>query len=99
YYLGRPRPPVFVLKDRNAVARDAAAVRAAQRSPNYLILYSDSVSADTGLLEHALGARLAPVTTVEPSMGDDLAHLINPRHNHATRAVVLSVIPLTATSR
>ncbi len=99
YYLGRPRPPVFVLKDRNAVARDAAAVRAAQRSPNYLILYSDSVSADTGLLEHALGARLAPVTTVEPSMGDDLAHLINPRHNHATRAIVLSVIPLTATSR
>ena len=99
YYLGRPRPPVFVLKDRNAVGRDAAAVRAAPRSPNYLILYSDSVSADTRLLERALGARLAPVAAVEPSVGDELAHLINPRHNHATQAVVLSVFPLTATSR
>src|SRR5438132_3426555 len=98
-YLGRPRPPVFVLKDRNAVGRDAAAVRAAPRSPNYLILYSDSVSADTRLLERALGARLAPVAAVEPSVGDELAHLINPRHNHATQAVVLSVFPLTATSR
>jgi len=95
YYLGWPRPPVFVLEDRNAVARDAATARAADPSPNYVILYSDSVPADTRLLEHALGARLASLTAVRPSLGDRLAHVINPGHNHATEAVVLSVTRLT----
>jgi len=96
YYLGWPRPPVFVLEDRNAVARDAATARAAKPSPNYVILYSDSVPADTRLLERALGVRLASATAVRPSLGDRLAHLINPAHNHATEAVVLSVTHLTA---
>ncbi|HLB81575.1 MAG TPA: glycosyltransferase family 39 protein [Gemmatimonadales bacterium] len=92
YYLGWPRPPVFVLEDRNAVARDAALARAANPSPNYVILYSDSVPADTRLLEQALGTRLASRAVVRPSLGDRLAHVINPRHNHATEAVVLSVV-------
>ena len=97
--IGRPRPPVFLFQDRSRVSRDAQAVRAASPPPNYVILYSDSAEADTRLLEHALDVRLARATAIEPSLGDDLAHLINPRHNHATEAVVLSVIPLTATSR
>ncbi len=46
YYLGRPRPPVFVFSDRNRLAQDARAVRAASPAPNYLILYSDSADAD-----------------------------------------------------
>jgi len=54
------------------------------------------VPADTRLLERALGVRLASATAVRPSLGDRLAHLINPAHNHATEAVVLSVTHLTA---
>ena len=96
YYLGRPQPAVFVLKDRNALARDAAAARAANPPPNYLILYSDTAPVDTPLLEQALGARLTPVVVVAPSLGDRLAHLINPRHNHTTPARVLGVTPITA---
>jgi len=99
YYLGWPRPPVFVLEDRNAVARDAAVARAASPPPNYLILYSDSIAGDARRLEQALSARLTPLTTVNPSLGDRLAHLINPRHNHATPAVVLAITPVIAGQR
>src|SRR5256886_12420169 len=97
YYLGWPRPPVFVLEDRNAVARDAATARAAKPSPNYVILYSDSVPADTRLLERALGVRLASATAVRPSLRDRLAHLINPAHNQAPQAALPSLTHLTPT--
>lgn len=96
YYLGRPRPPVFVLEDRNAVARDAAVARAASPPPNYLILYTDSAPNDTRLLAQALGARLTTAVVVQPSLGDKLAHLVNPRHNHATPALVLTITPIAA---
>src|SRR4029077_13176690 len=96
YYLGRPKPAVFVLKDRNALAREAAAARAANPPPNYLILYSDTAPVDTPLLEQALGARLTPVCGVAPSLGDRLAPLTNPRHNHTPPARVLGVPPIPA---
>ena len=96
YYLGRPRPPVFVLANRTSLARDAAVARGASPPPNYLILYSDTAAVDTQLLEQALGARLTPLVTIEPSLGDKLAGLINPRHNHATPALVLTVTPMAA---
>lgn len=96
YYLGRPRPPVFVLANRTSLARDAAVARAASPPPNYLILYSDTAAVDTHLLEQALGARLTPLVTIEPSLGDKLAGLINPRHNHATPALVLTLTPMAA---
>ncbi|HEV2751096.1 MAG TPA: glycosyltransferase family 39 protein [Gemmatimonadales bacterium] len=96
YYLGRPRPPVFVLKDRDAVAREAAPARSASPRPNYLVLYSDAAAMDTRLLERALRARLTPVAAVEPSLGDKLARLINPRHNHTTTALVLTITPIMA---
>jgi len=99
YYLGRPRPPVFLFQDRSRVSQDAQAVRAASPPPNYVILYSDSAEADTRLLEHALDVRLARATAIEPSLGDELAHLINPRHNHTTPALVLTVTPITAAPR
>jgi Alg9-like mannosyltransferase family len=99
YYLGWPRPPVFVLEHRNTAAYDAAAVRAASPPPNYLILYSDSIAGDARRLEQALSARLTPLTTVNPSLGDRLAHLINPRHNHATPAVVLAITSVIAVQR
>ena len=99
YYLGRPRPPVIVFADRNRLAQDAQAVRAASPAPNYLILYSDSAEADAARLERALGARLEREATVTPSLGDELAHLVNPRRNHATSAVVMSIAPPSAASR
>jgi hypothetical protein len=99
YYLGRPRPPVFEFEDRAHVVADAQAVRKAKPLPNFLILYSDSVRGDEGLLERALGARLRRETVISPSLGDELAHLVNPRRNHSTRAVVFSLVPLSAASR
>jgi len=99
YYLGRPRPPVFVFSDRTRLAQDAQAVHAASPAPNYLILYSDSADADAALLAGALGTRLERNATITPSLGDELAHLVNPRRNHATSAVVLSIVPLNAAPR
>ncbi len=99
YYLGRPRPSLFVFEDRAQIAADAQAVRQAHPLPNFLILYSDSVQSDEPLLERALGARLRREALISPSLGDDLAHLINPRRNHATNAVVFSLVPLTAAPR
>jgi hypothetical protein len=96
YYLGRTRPQLFVFEDKTRLAQDAQAVRSANPPANYLILYSDSVQADEALLEQALGARLERDVVISPSLGDELAHLVNPRRNHATSAVVLSLVPLSA---
>ena len=88
-----------MFEDRAQIAADAQAVRQAHPLPNFLILYSDSVQSDEPLLERALGARLRREALISPSLGDDLAHLINPRRNHATNAVVFSLVPLTAAPR
>ena len=74
-------------------------MHAASPAPNYLILYSDSADADAALLAGALGTRLERNATITPSLGDELAHLVNPRRNHATSAVVLSIVPLNAAPR
>ena len=74
-------------------------MRAASPAPNYLILYSDSADADAALLARALGTRLERDATITPSLGDELAHLVNPRRNHATSALVLSIAPLSGASR
>ena len=97
FYLGRPRPPVFVFENRGRLAADVAAAHLAG-PVNYVVLYSDSLDADSALLERTLGDALVLRTTISPSLGDDLAHFINPHRNHATRAVVLSVQPLPAAS-
>ena len=98
YYLGRSRPAVFVFEDRGRLAADIATAHLAGQPVNYVVLYSDSLEADTALLERTLGRTLVVRTTISPSLGDDLAHFINPHRNHATRAVVLSVQPLPAAS-
>ncbi len=98
YYLGRPRPRVFVFSDRTRLAQDVQTVRAASPAPNYLILYSDSADADAALLERALGARLERDATITPSLGDELAHLVNPARNRASRAVVLSIMSVSGAS-
>jgi len=74
------------------------AVRAASPAPNYLILYSDSADADAARLERALGARLERDATITPSLGDELAHLVNPARNRASRAVVLSIMSVSGAS-
>jgi hypothetical protein len=99
YYLGQPRPQVFVFEDKTRIAQDAQTVRAATAPANYLILYSDSVAVDEALLERTLGARLRPDAVIGPSLGDELAHLVNPRRNHATSAVVLSLEPVITAPR
>ncbi|HYT05870.1 MAG TPA: glycosyltransferase family 39 protein [Gemmatimonadales bacterium] len=99
YYLGRPQPRLFVFSDKQRLSQDAQAVRAASPPPNYLILYSDSIPVDESLLERTLAARLQLATTIGPSLGDQVAHLVNPRRNRATTAVVLSIAPLSAAPR
>ena len=91
FYLGRPRPRVFVFEDRGRLADDVAAAHLAGQPVNYVVLYSDSLEADTALLERTLGCALVLRTTISPSLGDKLAHLVNPYRNHATSAVVLSL--------
>ncbi|MBI1966461.1 MAG: hypothetical protein HYS40_00570 [Gemmatimonadetes bacterium] len=88
YYLGRPRPPVFRFESRTGLPEDVVRVRAGNAAVNYVILYSDSSSADSALLERALGKPLVRATTISPSLGDWLAHKLNPRHNKARTAVV-----------
>jgi hypothetical protein len=98
FYLGWPRPPLYVLEDRRRLAQDATAIRAAAPPPNYLILYSDSLAADEALLAQSLGVRLRREAVVLPSVGDELAHLVNPRRNNSSAAVVLSLEPGTTTA-
>lgn len=98
FYLGWPRPPLYVLEDRRQLAQDARAIRAAMPHPNYLILYSDSLAADEALLASSLGVRLRREAVVQPSIGDELAHLVNPLRNNSSAAVVLSVEPAPATA-
>jgi len=81
YYLGQPRPPLFVLDKRETAPRDARLV-------NYVILYSDTPENDRVLLEGELNRRLTLLTVITPSLADRLAHAINPRHNKARTATI-----------
>ncbi len=85
YYLGRPKPPLLVLEQRDAVPVTGFAV-------NYVVLYSDSLAADRALLEGALHRRLTLLTIISPSLADRLAHAINPRHNKARNAAVYTTL-------
>ena len=58
---------------------------------NYVVLYSDSADADRKRLEGALGRTLMLEQVVFPSLGDRLAHAVNPHRNHATPVRVFSV--------
>jgi hypothetical protein len=92
YYLGRPRPPVVLLSSRDSLPWDAGRLRALPR-PNYLVLYSNDVPADSIGLSAALAAPLTRVATISPSLGDWLAHQANPGHNKARIAVVYAIGP------
>ena len=91
YYLGTPKPPVFVFESRAHLAADVAATRTARAPVNYVVLYSDSADADRKRLEGALGRTLMLEQVVFPSLGDRLAHAVNPHRNHATPVRVFSV--------
>jgi len=91
YYLGTPRPPVFVFESPERLAAEIAAVRPALAPVNYVILYSDSVDVDRRRLEGALGKTLVLDLVVPPSLGDRVAHAVNPKRNHATPATVFAV--------
>jgi hypothetical protein len=81
YYLGRPRPPVLVVRKGQDVTVGATSV-------NYVVLYSDAPESDRALLAHALHRNLTYLTTITPSLSDRLAHAINPQHNKARTAVI-----------
>ncbi len=81
YYLGRPKPALLVLQQRDEVRVTGFAI-------NYVVLYSDSLEADRAFLEGALHQRLTLLTVITPSLADRLAHAINPRHNKARTAAV-----------
>ncbi len=89
YYLGRPRPEVLVLRPGwRTDPTKAGDSLAAKRLMNYVVLYSDHVESDSAALSGFLRTPLRRVSTIEPSLGDWLAHLANPRHNKAHVAVV-----------
>jgi hypothetical protein len=91
YYLGRPRPPLVVLTKRDSLATDAARLREALPRPNYLVLYSNDVPRDSADLASALVSPLRRIATISPSLGDWLAHKVNPGHNKARIAVVYGI--------
>jgi len=91
YYLGRPRPPVTVFSRRDSLTADAARLRAGAVLPNYLVLYSNDVPADSAALAAALALPLVRVATIAPSLGDWLAHQANPGHNKARTAEVFAL--------
>jgi len=85
YYLGRPKPALLVLQQRDEVRVPGFAI-------NYVVLYSDSLAADRAFLEGALHQRLTLLTVITPSLADRLAHAINPRHNKARNAAVYTTL-------
>ena len=85
YYLGRPKPPLLVLQQRDSVPLTGFAV-------NYVVVYSDSADADRAFLENALHKRLTLLTVITPSLADRLAHAINPRHNKARNAAIYTTL-------
>ncbi|MBM4165571.1 MAG: hypothetical protein FJ218_01385 [Ignavibacteria bacterium] len=91
YYFGKPSPPVIVFEHTSNVQNDAKQLSHFPFFPNYVVLYSDSVVRDSKLLEAALDISLVHQTTVLPSIGDLLAHNINPKHNKANTAYVFYV--------
>jgi Dolichyl-phosphate-mannose-protein mannosyltransferase len=84
YYLGRPSPALLVVERREA----ARWVPDAAPPINYVVLYSDTPGADSARLSRELGRPLRFLTVIRPSLGDALAHAINPRHNKARTALV-----------
>ena len=91
YYLGRPRPRVFVFEDRRQFAAAYDTVRRTGQPVNYVVLYSDSLAADVALVERTLRKSLVLQTVVSPSVGDRLAHAVNPDRNRASPVAVFSV--------
>jgi hypothetical protein len=85
YYLGRPKPALVVLQQRDEVRVTGLAI-------NYVVLYSDSAEADRMFLEGALHKRLTLLTLITPSLADRLAHAVNPRHNKARTAAVYTTL-------
>jgi len=85
YYLGRPKPALLVLQQRDEVRVPGFAI-------NYVVLYSDSLAADRAFLEGALHQRLTLLTVITPSLADRLAQAINPRHNKARNAAVYTTL-------
>lgn len=85
YYLGRPRPALLVLQRGDAVPVADSAI-------NYVVLYSDSLDVDRASLEGALHKRLTLLTVVTPSLTDQLAHAVNPRHNKTRTAAVYTTL-------
>ena len=79
YYLGRPRPPMKILR------RPDEAVDTGSRI-NYVVLYSDTPDIDRAVLANTLGQNLILLKTITPSLTDRIAHAINPRHNKARTA-------------
>jgi glycosyl transferase family 22 (putative mannosyltransferase) len=95
YYLGRPRPEVLILQPRDTVDTRGDNGKPARRLVNYIVLYSDHIASDSAALARLLEKPLYPMTTVQPSLTDWLAHRLNPRHNKATVAVVYQTQPRT----
>jgi hypothetical protein len=86
YYLGRPRPPLFVWQAREQAVADARV--------NYVVLYSDQPEPDREQLADALRSELTLLTVIPPSLADRLAHAINPRHNKARTAMIFRATPI-----
>lgn len=99
YYLGPRAPAVVIVRSRDSLAAGLQTLRDVGVVVNYAVLYSDAPEADRVLLERQLGTPVVPIATIPPSLGDRLAHAINPHRNKASVAVVLAISATAAAGR
>lgn len=88
YYLGTKHPSIIIWKDFRNIHLDMQKIKSIVPPPNYLVLYSDIPETDRKFLEIILHKQLIFETTIQPSIGDYLAHLFNPKFNKSNAAYV-----------
>jgi len=88
YYFGKPTPPYFIFEDKNKFNDNCIEVIKSNIPINYYIVYSDSVEVEKRRLENTFHKTLTLENVITPSLGDWLAHLVNPRYNKSNTASI-----------
>ncbi len=92
FYMNRPEKPVYTIKEKYS-NEDISELRKKAVFPNYFVFYGiESIEDRKKRLEQALGANLALVKTIEPSITDDLLYKLNPRGNKNQTGLIYKVI-------
>ena len=91
YYFGKPMPTYIELTNRNTIIGDIEKFNGKNFSLNYCVLYSNNIEQDKILIEQALKKKLLLQKEITPSVGDWLAHKLNPKFNKTNTATVYSI--------